>query len=414
MRLPCVAIAVVIALQLLLANSLAQETKTESAEELVVHGRYNLVPKGKADDPRGQALWAFARLQLTPNVEVHAQAKKAHEQGDPLGSFVLLLCHREGIGVLRDQTVMQKINFELRTVLEKIEKPTALEQYMLSRCHAGDEKGISRNADAEKLFEEKRNFQKRQWERLQASAKGGIAQAAHDIAKAYQSNDDHKAALEWFQKAADAGLAAGKRYAGLYFILGGPGIEKDAERGIMLTGQAADEGDVYAMINMAMFSFQGTGVKQDLGAAQKWLDQAAQSGHWMGAMEKGTALLAGEYGYKKDETKGRKYLQQAVDTGAGEALFFVANAYRQGFGVEQNGKNAVKFAQAAFRQGQRQGAALLSDIYSNGVGDVKADEELAKFWGSHAQTPEIAAKIAGDPFALEGMKGLDPFKLKVE
>src|SRR5262249_13169847 len=153
---------------------------------LLVAGRYAEVPAAREGDAHGQAAWAFARYHLAPNKAVATAARQAHESGDDLGTFVLMLCQRTGAGLRRDRAGVTRLNFRLRTKLEKKEAPSPLELYMLSQCHGGDEDGRTRNKEAEKVFVEMERARKLARERLQKAAERGVAQACQDLALALE------------------------------------------------------------------------------------------------------------------------------------------------------------------------------------------------------------------------------------
>ena len=384
-----------------------------TADALLTAGKYSQIPAPKKNDPHDHAVWAFAQYHLAPNREVARAAQFAHDKGDELGTFVWMMCQRTGAGVARDRADVTRLNFELRTKLEKREKLTPVELYMLSQCVPGDETGKTTNPDAEKLFAELARQRKLAGKRLRESADLGFAQACVEIASA---QDDRAEKYKWYRKAADLGSAEGQRYVGLYLVLGA-GAEKDEAKGIEISRSAAKEGDVKAMINLVVFYDQGKGVKKDSEEAQRWLSAAAKSGHWFGSMEKGMSQLEGHYGSKVDREQGLLTLQAAADSGHGEALNFLATAYAQGFGVKKNGKLAVEFAEAAFRQGDPSAASVLGFVYSKGLGEVKADEDLAEFWGREANRPGLGVSLMEEKARAQFLKridAIDPFALKVK
>lgn len=396
-----------------IAHAEADPASEPTGDQLLVAGRYSQIPAPKENDPHGHAVWAFAQYHLAPSKAVATSARLAHDKGDALGTLVLLLCQRTGSGLSRDQAEAHRLNYQLRTKLEKLEKPSPLELYMLAQCRPGDETGITTAPEADKLFAELARQRKLAWQRLEKSADLGFAQACQAVALA---QEDPAEAHKWHRKAADLGLAEGMRYAGLHLVIGA-GVKKDAAKGHELSQKAAKQGDVYAMVNLVVFYDQGTGVKKDAEEAQRWLMAAAKSGHWYGSVEKGMSLIAGHYGSKVDRERGLQVLQEAVDTGNSGALRFIATAYAKGFGLKQDGKRAVQFAEAAYRQGDENAALVLAVIYSKGLGEVAADEDLADFWGREAMKPgfglALMAEEARTQF-LQRIDAIDPFALKVK
>jgi TPR repeat protein len=395
------------------ARTTANPAPVLSVDQLVGIGRYSQIPTPKDNDSHGHAVWAFARYHLAPTKAVVGSAQAAHKQGEDLGTFVLMLCHRTGSGVVRDRALAQRLNFELRTKLERKKDPSPLDLYMLSQCHSADATGRTTNKDAEKLFEELNRQRKLAWQRLKKAAELEFAQACQDVALA---QEDPAEAHKWHRKAAELGLAEGMRYTGLQLVVGA-GVEKDAAKGLALSEKAANQGDVYAMINLVVFYDQGLGVKKDPQKAQQWLDAASKSGHWYGFIEQGMALLGGHYSTKVDRKQGMEILQKAVETGNADALTFVASAYAKGFGLKRDGKQAVRFAEAGYRQGNAKAAAVLASIYGDGLGEVKADEELASFWGREARKPGFGVDLLPEQARtdfFQRLDAIDPLKLKVE
>ena len=174
----------------------------------------------------------------------------------------------------------------------------------------------------------------------------------------------------------------------------GIGVAKDTVKGLELSLKATKEGDVFAMINLVVFYDQGKDFKIDAEKAQFWLDAAGKTGHWYGLIEQGSSLIEGHYGSKVDRTKGIEALQKSVESGNCDALSFLANIYAKGFGLKQDGKQAVRFlVKATYGQGSAKAALILASIYTNGLGDVKADENLADFWGREATKPGFGVDL---------------------
>ncbi len=60
---------------------------------------------------------------------------------------------------------------------------------------------------------------------------------------------------------------------------------------------------------------------------------------------------------------------------------------------------------------------ILASIYTNGLGDVKADENLADFWGREATKPGFGVDLMSKKDRTEFYERIDainPLKLKVK
>jgi TPR repeat protein len=383
-----------------------------SHELLLMTGRYQDIPR--SEDPAGLARWAFARFHLAPDRAVAEAAQRAHDAGETLGTFVCLLCQREGVGVLHDEETMDRLNFQLRTRLEALTNPWSLELYMLSKCLPGDERGVVESSVAEATTWP-RQAAARRWELLRQAAEKGLAQAWADAGRTYQQQGNAEQAYRFYRLAGNLGLAEGKRGAG--FLMGrGEGVARDAAGEAALAREAAEAGDAFARINLGVFYHQGIGVEKDEARAREWIDRAADTGHWMGWQEKGIALLRGSYGYAVDEAAGKRLLQQAVGTGHAGFLLRMAQFYLQGFGLRPNVQAAIRFAEASFRQGNREAARGLSVLYRQGVAGVPPDEHQWQFWTVQSQAHSafsMGPAFANSPI-WDRIRAIDPFSVVVE
>ena len=66
---------------------------------------------------------------------------------------------------------------------------------------------------------------------------------------------------------------------GGYFYLEGQGVEKDLEKALYWTEQAAIHGDWDGQFNLGWFYEEGTAVPADMEKARHWYKQAALQGH---------------------------------------------------------------------------------------------------------------------------------------
>jgi TPR repeat protein len=384
-----------------------------SIDELLAAGRYAQIPRG--DDPHALAVWAFARFHLAPDQESAQAAEQAHQAGELLGTFICLLSQRCGAGVRHDEAVMDRLNFQLRTRLEAIASPSGLELYMLSQCRPGNEAGIVQFAHPSEGPAFYRAAAQERWKRLRQAAELGVAQACAEMGYAFQHQNDFPQAYQWFRRAGDQGLGEGKRGAG--FLTGrGQGVKQDPIAEAALAREAAEVGDAFAMINLAVLYYRGVGVPGSSENARQWLDRAAETGHWGGLLEKGHALFLGNYDYPIDEALGKEFLRRAVRTGHSDLLLRLARYYAEGSGVRRDIHASIRFAEAAFRQGNRDGARALSAIYQQRFDDLAPNKELSQFWAIQAKTDmayAVGPALADSPL-LQRIQAIDPFSVAVE
>src|SRR5262249_19819570 len=227
-----------------------------SPDELLLRGHYHLIPPGK--DKHGKAVWAFARYHLAPAGDVYDSAAEAHQQGDLLGTFVVILCHRDGIGVRRDEKLMWKLHYVIRQQLEKKKDPSPVELYLLAQTEPVNEEGVVKLPDKVNYKDYKEGQDKQKQERLEQAANGGFAEACATPAQQSQHQKDYPKALAWFEKAGESGLASGLRGKG-FLLMTGQGVPKDAKAAFAAGNEAAKRGDAFAMLNVAAYHDRGWG-----------------------------------------------------------------------------------------------------------------------------------------------------------
>lgn len=89
---------------------------------------------------------------------------------------------------------------------------------------------------------------------------------------------DYASALRWLEPVANAGEAQAQ------FILGfmhqnGRGVPADAEKGVALLRQSAEQGYAYAQFSLASSNRFAIGVEQDLLTAHRWLLLSERNGY---------------------------------------------------------------------------------------------------------------------------------------
>jgi TPR repeat protein len=396
--------------------SLAQATPGQgptgkpTPDELLLAGRYLEIPPGS--DAHGKALWAFAQFHLAPSGKVYDAAWEAHQKGEVLGTFIAWQCQKEGVGARRDEKLMWKLHFDLRTRLEMKKDPTRLESYILAQLDPADAEGVLKVPEntTYKEFESKNKKLKR--ERLEQAASAGCGQACDQLAKEFQDAEDYKQAFLWYDKACELGHPGGMRSKG-FLLMEGLGAAKDVPAAFALGVRAAEAGDAFAMINVAVYYDRGLGTEKDQKKAQAWLDKAAASGHWAGRLERGMAHFKGMYGLAIDPKAGEEDWRQGHALRHRAMLDYLARFYAQGIGVAEDGKRAAHFAEAAFVQGSSRAARVLAYLHGEGVGGLDKNEKLKDYWSIQAD-PNLAFTLGEGlakmyPELTDRLKQIDPW-----
>lgn len=128
---------------------------------------------------------------------------------------------------------------------------------------------------------------------------------------------DARAALEWYEFAADGGLAAAQNNLGQLLLTGAAGIAADAAAAVQLFQAAADQGSTAAWFNLGMCHERGLlGHGPDLAAAEACYQQAGTA---KALLRLGQLCLQ-----QHNNTAAREAFTAAAEAGSGDALVQLA------------------------------------------------------------------------------------------
>ncbi|MEL7527061.1 MAG: caspase family protein [Pseudomonadota bacterium] len=188
------------------------------------------------------------------------------------------------------------------------------------------------------------------------------------LARAYRSAGDYEKAIEWQQKAVDAGYASAMVYLGQMY-LDAQAVPRDYPRAKELFEEAADRGETAAYTALAWIYRAGVGVPQDY-------DQA----------------LA--------------FYREGADLGNDWAMTNIAEFFQKGFGVEKDPNEAVTWYTAAAKSGELTAQTRLARMYQNGDG-IPRDFEQARFWFETAAGRGVPNALTRLGIMYENGQGLD-------
>lgn len=165
-------------------------------------------------------------------------------------------------------------------------------------------------------------------------------QAKEDAQK--QENEDRFCDIE-------AGAASGEGEE-LYYMalcyLEGQNVESDTVKGMDLMMRAADAG--YAPAQLAMYQSLSTGsfIQKDVVLAQAYLQMALDQNAPDALFTKAQLVLEGN-GFDEDETDPYDLIQRAALGGSASAMWYLAECYATGQGVEQDQAKADEWTARA-------------------------------------------------------------------
>ncbi|MBO5038881.1 MAG: sel1 repeat family protein [Alphaproteobacteria bacterium] len=208
-------------------------------------------------------------------------------------------------------------------------------------------------------------------EDLMTRAKAGDEDALLDLGYMFLYgangvNIDYKAALSYYQQAAELGNATAYNNLGsLYF--NGIGTEADYKKAISYFEKAAQAGSSDAAVNLAIIYLRDVDKNNIPSTFKKVKDLLLM------AQEKNlTAKYLSGYAYKngilfnKDMKKAFSFIKQAADEGYDEAQYVLSEFYINGTATSKNYARAVEYLQKAAKQGHPPATMQLADILSLG------------------------------------------------
>lgn len=140
--------------------------------------------------------------------------------------------------------------------------------------------------------------------------------------------------------------------------------------------KSAELGFAPAQFNVAIFYYNGDGVKKDLAKTVDWLEKAAKQDYLLAQKQLAVCYAQG-IGIKKDPKQAAYWYEKAANQGDADAQYKLGTAYYQGNGVLPDYEQAVKWYEKAAAQGVSEAINDLGFCYENGLGVTKIDPNKA-------------------------------------
>jgi TPR repeat protein len=189
-------------------------------------------------------------------------------------------------------------------------------------------------------------------------------------------------ALEWYQKAADAGMPEAWYLVGVCYEVG-IGNAGDMLRAVRSYERAAGLALPEAMEKLSSLYFTGTGVERNESQGLAYLVQAAEAGLASAANSLGGVYLEGLFGQRRDDRKAYEYFNRAADRGDINAIVNLGIMHRDGLAVTKDPVQALKWFTVASRDQYQGGnmAASLEELKSGLTeGQIQEAEQSAEQW----------------------------------
>ncbi|MDR1954462.1 MAG: sel1 repeat family protein [Candidatus Methanoplasma sp.] len=242
------------------------------------------------------------------------------------------------------------------------------------------------------------------FELLEAASKKGQPAAMTMLVRLFMSHDyfmDTKTAVEYSKKGVEAGISDAQLFLGIAYMDGievdrdyikaaelfrlaarkgnsearntlafiyqeGLGVEKDEEKAFKLYKNAASAGNINAQYQTGAYYEGGIGVKTDMKKAAEWYAKAAEQGDTFAMERLGIIYNHGSAEMPADPGTSFKWFLEAALGGMLGAMYYVGVYYLEGYGIEKDKEEGMKWLRLASSSGSEDAKELLSHLDDGG------------------------------------------------
>ena len=184
-------------------------------------------------------------------------------------------------------------------------------------------------------------------------------------------------AFKYYKQAAEAGNVDAMLWTGLRYY-NGEGTSKDFTQAFKWCKQAAEAGQVNAMNWTGLLYRNGEGTEKNIPKALEWFEKSAEGGNNY-AMVNIAYIYDNGNGVPVDYRKAFEWYKQAAEAGNVTAMFNLGYAYGNGLGVPVDYRKAFEWYKQAAEAGQVNAMNNLGYAYKKGLG-VAVDYGQAVYW----------------------------------
>ena len=196
-------------------------------------------------------------------------------------------------------------------------------------------------------------------------------------------------ALRAFEEAADAGNVEAMMHLGMMYSQG-QGTPVKVDEAVAWFRKAAVAGDSQGMCNLGAIYYQGRGVPQRFDLAMKWFHNCAIAGNDQGMFNVGVMYRDGQ-GVPVDFAEARTWFVKSADAENDKAMNAIGNLYQKGQGVPVDYAEAAKWYHSAANMGNQSAMFNIGVLYEQGLG-VPADADEARRWFAKAAEPPTPSR----------------------
>lgn len=225
--------------------------------------------------------------------------------------------------------------------------------------------------------------------KISAAAGQGDPEAQIAIGHLYERGECFSTAAGWYERAAKNGSSdALVRLAWFYFD--GTGVLRDRAHASDLFRCAADQGDFRAQLQLARMYKNGVGIEQNLQIARELNRKVEDSADTDRLCELASMYSRGS-GVEMSEQKAAKLYRKAAELGDRFAQYLLGSLYQSGEGVAKNYKMAALWYRKAADQGDSSAQYNLATLYLDGKGVAKDVDEAVRWCKKSAEHNDVSA-----------------------
>ena len=232
------------------------------------------------------------------------------------------------------------------------------------------------------------------------AAEAGLPEALFHMGVDAQRRSAHAEAVDYFSRAAEAGVAAAETKLGDYALFGVAPVREDAQAAMAHFQRAADAGDMSALATLAIMARLGRGMPRDPSRMVDLLRQSADGGYHFAQLRLAQVFHRGEgFPGGQDATLGipdaaeaARYYRMAAEQGNMVAAFDLAALYRDGAeGLPADPEQRAAWTARAAEGGVPQAIAELGFLTERGIGVDADPERAADLYVQALETGRVAA-----------------------
>lgn len=173
-----------------------------------------------------------------------------------------------------------------------------------------------------------------------------------------------EASLAQLLKQAEAGDALSMNRMGEAYFFGNSGVPNNDAQAVQWFRKAAEAGLPQGMGNYSYMLSTGRGIEKDLTASFQWAEKAAQAGDAFGMARLAFSYLTGQ-GTTRNEAEAVNWYLKSAEKGNAQAMFNLAGLYLRGQGTAKDQAEAINWYRKSLAAGNAAAAEELKKLGAN-------------------------------------------------